>query len=109
METQLEGWQFSGKTCVITGSGGGLGKEFAGRLLAKGCKVVISDINSALGNSTADELAEMFGPDRVTFVHCDVTKAKHWDNLFVEAERAFGGQQVRSITENVTTRHELFK
>ena len=89
-----EDWEYSGKLCVVTGSGGGLGKEFAGRLLAKGCKVVISDINSALGEATTEELADIFGEDKVTFVQCDVTKADQWERLFKDAERTFGGQQV---------------
>ena len=92
-----EGWEFVGKLCVITGSGGGLGKEFAGRLLAKGCKVVISDVNAALGEATTDELADIFGENKVTFVQCDVTKADHWERLFKEAELTFGGQKVKNI------------
>ena len=82
---------------MITGSGGGLGKEFAGRLLAKGCKVVISDVNAALGEATTDELADIFGENKVTFVQCDVTKADHWESLFKEAELTFGGQKVKNI------------
>ena len=93
----MEGWEFAGKLCVITGSGGGLGKEFAGRLLAKGCKVVISDVNAALGEATTEELADIFGENKVTFVQCDVTKADHWERLFKEAELTFGGQKVKSI------------
>ena len=62
-----------------------------------GCNVVISDVNGSLGRGTADEMEEIFGPGRVTFVHCDVTKPEHWQTLFDEAEKAFGGNQVTQI------------
>ena len=62
-----------------------------------GCNVVISDVNGSLGRGTADEMEEIFGPGRVTFVHCDVTKPEHWQTLFDEAEKAFDGNQVTQI------------
>ena len=53
--------------CIITGSAKGLGKEFAERLLKKGSKVCISDLNETLGNKTTKDLQEKYGPGAVTF------------------------------------------
>ena len=78
------------KVCVITGSGGGLGKEFAGRLLAMGSKVVICDINESLGRETAKELREIYGGGKIIFVHCDVTKADQVKEVFDKTEAEFG-------------------
>ena len=52
---------------IITGSAQGFGKEFAIRLLDKGGKVCISDVNVDLGLQTLKELQEKYGADHVTF------------------------------------------
>jgi len=88
------------KVCVITGSGGGLGKEFALRLLEMGCKVVISDVNEELGRNTASEFKEKYGPSRATFIGCDVTKADQIKALFDEAEAFFGNQPIDMLVNN---------
>ena len=43
------GFPVKDKVCLVTGSGRGLGKEIAARLLENGAKVCISDINSETG------------------------------------------------------------
>ena len=55
------------KIAVITGSAGGLGKEFARRLLERGVKVCLSDINIENGEKTMTEFSEVYGKDFVTF------------------------------------------
>ena len=52
---------------IITGAARGFGKEFANRLLEKGSKVCISDVNTELGLQTLKELQEKYGQDHVTF------------------------------------------
>ena len=52
---------------IVTGSAQGFGKEFAKRLLAKGCKVCLSDVNVELGEKTTEELKTRFGKDSVAF------------------------------------------
>ena len=58
---------FENHIAIITGSAQGFGKEFAVRLLKKGGKVCISDVNVDLGLQTLKELQETYGQDRVAF------------------------------------------
>ena len=56
-----------GKTVLLTGSTGSIGKEIAKRVLAKGAKVCISDVNEELGLKTVEELQKKYGENEVTF------------------------------------------
>ncbi len=58
---------------LITGSAGGLGKEFAGRILAQGGRVCLADVKVAAGTDTQREFESSFGSGRVLFTFCDVT------------------------------------
>ena len=71
---------FKEKIAIITGSAGGLGKEFAKRLLDQGCKVCLSDVNKKLGEETLTEFSNVYGSENVNFVLCDVRKK---DDLFI--------------------------
>ncbi|TRY69297.1 hypothetical protein TCAL_12574 [Tigriopus californicus] len=77
-------FNLSGKTVLITGSAGGLGKEFAQRILQQGAKVCLTDIKTELGQATEKEFVKAFGADRVHFEVCNVTNAddvlKVWQN-----------------------------
>lgn len=75
---------------IITGSARGFGKEFAIRLLQKGSKVCISDLNTELGLQTLKELQEKYGQEHVTFCKCDVSVAEDWQSLWTHAEQTFG-------------------
>ena len=55
------------KIAIITGSAQGLGKEFALRILEKGGKVCLSDVNIENGEKTLKEFSEVYGKDFVTF------------------------------------------
>ena len=55
------------KVCIVTGSAQGIGKELARRLLNKGAKVCISDINETLCEETAIKYQEHYGVNYVTF------------------------------------------
>ena len=64
----------SNKVAFITGSAGGLGKEFATRILEAGGRVCLSDVKAEVGLVTKSQLEERFGCEAVHFVTCDVTK-----------------------------------
>ena len=55
------------KVCIVTGSAQGIGEELARRLLIKGAKVCISDINEKLCKETAQKYEEHYGANYVTF------------------------------------------
>ena len=88
------------KVAIITGSAQGLGKAFAARLLEVGVKVCISDVNKEKGEATLAELGERFGPEKVCFVQCDVTKEEEFRNLFDRAEENFGVTCVDILANN---------
>jgi len=78
-----------GKVAVITGSGQGLGKAFASKLLNEGAKVCLSDVREDTGLGTLKEFGDRFGQENVHFVKCDVTKDEEIVNLYDSCEAHF--------------------
>lgn len=78
------------KTAVITGSAGGLGKEFAQRLLNSGTyRVCLSDVNRKLGEKTCQEFRSQYGQKSVFFIACDVTSLEAVETLYAQALSIF--------------------
>lgn len=92
--------EHSTTVAIITGSAGGLGKEFARRLLLEGAQVCLSDVNSKLGESTLEEFSTQFGENKVHFVACDVTSKEDWKKLWDEATSHFNGKQINLLVNN---------
>ena len=74
---------------IVTGSARGFGKEFAIRLLRRGAKVTISDVDESAGQESLKELQKTFGEQNVHFVKCDVTKEDDWKQLWSQTEEYF--------------------
>ena len=53
--------QMDGKVAIVTGSGRGIGKEIALRLVRDGAKVVINDIDEAPAKETVADIEKMGG------------------------------------------------
>ena len=84
----------NGRRAIITGSAQGFGKEFAHRLLQKGCKVCLSDIDEAKGIETKLEFQKLFGlnDESICFVMCDVAmRDESWNQLWNSAEENLKG------------------
>jgi len=79
-----------GKVAIITGSGQGLGKAFAARLLDQGAKVCLSDIRDETGAATLQEFQSKYGKENLHFIRCDVTKRDDLVALYEGAEKHFG-------------------
>jgi NAD(P)-dependent dehydrogenase (short-subunit alcohol dehydrogenase family) len=76
-----------GKTCLITGGGGGLGKAIASQFLEAGANVVICDINDERLQQTSTELSPK-GPLKA--IKTDITNTSEVEALFENLIGAFG-------------------
>lgn len=72
--------RFKNSVVVITGSGQGIGKALAHAFAREGASTVISDINEALVNKTAEEIKASSGNDTLGIV-TDVTSLAHTEEL----------------------------
>ena len=67
--------RLAGKVAFITGGGGGIGRATAIRFAEEGAKVVVADIDEALGQGSAEAAKSKAksGGDAI-FIRCDVTQ-----------------------------------
>jgi NAD(P)-dependent dehydrogenase (short-subunit alcohol dehydrogenase family) len=76
------------KVALITGAGGGIGRESALLFAKEGASVVVVDVNDEGGNKTVDLIRSQEG--RAIYVHADVSKAEDCERMVATAERDFG-------------------
>merc|ERR1712241_1587678 len=77
---------------IVTGSAQGIGKDISERILRKGGKVCISDVNEELGLKIVEEFGKTYGTNAVTFKRCDVAKEDEWKDLWTHTETSFSGK-----------------
>ncbi|WP_276210782.1 glucose 1-dehydrogenase [Heyndrickxia coagulans] len=70
----VQTFDFTGKVAIVTGGGGGIGREACLKLAAGGAKVVVADLSDELGEETAGKIRENGG--EAIFVRTDVSKSK---------------------------------
>jgi NAD(P)-dependent dehydrogenase (short-subunit alcohol dehydrogenase family) len=70
---------FKGRVAVITGAGGGLGREFANVAAGLGMRLVLADVDAAALEQATAELRA--GGAEVLSMVCDVRKAAHVEEL----------------------------
>ncbi len=76
------------KSIIVTGSGGGIGEGIARRLAAEGAKVIVNDINTAMGEKVVAEIKAAGGT--ASFFAADVTKSADMKALVDEAVKRYG-------------------
>jgi 2-hydroxycyclohexanecarboxyl-CoA dehydrogenase len=73
------------KVAIVTGAGQGIGRAIAEKLAAEGATVVVTDVNQA----TAQETAEAIGGDAVG-LHTDVTSRDSVNAMVAQVMERFG-------------------
>lgn len=89
-------YDFAGKTIVITGGAGEIGRATAHRFAADGARIVLLDLNETRMAEVAQELAA-FNVPTATF-RCDVTNAGDVSRAFNRAVEQFG--QIHYVFNN---------
>ncbi|NTX29995.1 SDR family oxidoreductase, partial [Burkholderia pyrrocinia] len=82
----------NGRTVVITGAGGGLGREYALAFAAEGAAVVVNDIRHDAAQAVCDEIAQRGG--RSLANSDDITQVDTAQRIVDAAREAFGDVHV---------------
>jgi NAD(P)-dependent dehydrogenase (short-subunit alcohol dehydrogenase family) len=90
---------FSGKTVVVTGAAGGLGRALCLRFAAAGARIVALDRDAAV----LQELTSQLGGNAIG-CECDVSREEDCTRAVAEARRAFGGVDVLVNNAGITHR-----
>ena len=80
----------SRKVALVTGSGGGIGRAIADKLIAEGANVVFTDISEEY----LKEATQAYSSDQAVGCHCDVTQAKSLEAAVEKACLQFGGLDI---------------
>lgn len=83
------GGRLDGKVCIITGSGGSMGRAALKLFTHQGAKVVACDLNPTSATVTQEEVWAL-GGDMVSFHPCDLTKASDCEALIRLAIETYG-------------------
>lgn len=74
--------KLDGRTAIVTGAAGGIGRAIVERFLREGARVVFADIDSEKGEATEAELSKL---GSVRFVKADVSRRLDVHNLVAAA------------------------
>ena len=80
----------SRKVALITGSGGGIGRAIADKLIAEGANVIFTDISEEY----LDEAISQYSPDQAIACQCDVTNSKSIEKAIQKVSIEFGGLDI---------------
>ena len=80
----------SRKVALITGSGGGIGRAIADKLITEGANVVFTDISE----DYLKEATAQYSPDQAIACKCDVTSAESIVSAVQKASLQFGGLDI---------------
>lgn len=81
-------YEFGGKVALVTGASGGIGRATALAFAASGASVVVSDVNDAGGEETAEMIRQAGGA--AVFQHCNVADPAEVKALVARAAAEYG-------------------
>lgn len=84
----MDGFRLDGEVAIITGGGGGLGRELCLAFVEAGGKVAVVDVAAVNGEKTLQEIMEA-GGDGV-FIKADITKGDEVRKLMGKIAEQFG-------------------
>jgi 3-oxoacyl-[acyl-carrier protein] reductase len=91
------------KVALVTGAGRGIGRAIATKLAEEGARVVINDTEIAYAENLAEKLRK--SRHEVFAYQADVSNAREVSQMFLEAEKRFGG--VNILVNNAGIRVDL--
>ncbi|KAF9389622.1 hypothetical protein CPB97_011032 [Podila verticillata] len=97
------------KVAIITGASSGFGKALAIRLVGKGAKVILADIDIKDGEQLANELNYDKMEMVAHFVQCDVTNHDQQAAMYTAAEVHFGGVDIIVNNAGIMERTPLWE
>lgn len=81
--------RLSGKTAIVTGGAGGIGRGITRAFVKEGASVLAVDINDDAGTALVDELG-----NSVRFLNADIAVEANAETIVAAAVEAFGGVNV---------------
>lgn len=94
---QIDVSSLRGRSVLVTGGAAGIGLACATKIAEAGALVTICDLQEAVGQAAAQELAS--ADHRVQFVQCDVTSYAAQVDVFLKAVE-FGGGKIDVVIPN---------
>jgi NAD(P)-dependent dehydrogenase (short-subunit alcohol dehydrogenase family) len=83
--------RLDGKVCVITGAGGGMGREAAMVFTAEGASVCVADVDARLAQETVSLCS---GPGEAFATRTNVADESDVERMYAETDERFGGIEV---------------
>ena len=96
--------RLSGKTAIVTGGVGGIGRGITRAYVKEGASVLAVDINDEAGAALVDELG-----DSVRFLNADISVEANAERIVAAAVDAFGGVDVLVNNAHASRQAPLLK
>ncbi|HWS38302.1 MAG TPA: SDR family oxidoreductase, partial [Actinoplanes sp.] len=92
--------RLAGRTALVTGAAGGIGKATAQRLAAEGATVIVADVQDELGTLTAKEIGGLY-------LSLDVTSEAAWAHAVTTVQETYGGLDILVNNAGISDRDVL--